>query len=67
MDGKLAAKWLKETYNIDYKESSILQQMHQIGLSHTRPSYVLANADKEKQAEFLEQLEAEKKTRKWGD
>ena len=30
--------------------------MERLGLSHTRPSYTLANADPEKQREFREEI-----------
>ena len=62
---KLAAAWVTKAYHIDYAESSMTQTLHRLGLSHTRPSYTLAKANKEKQAQFKAQLESEKKTVKW--
>lgn len=58
---KLASAWLEREHGVKYAESSILQQLYQLGLSYSRPSYTLASADKEKQAKFIEQLMAEKK------
>lgn len=62
---KLASAWLEKEFGIVYAESSMLQVLHQIGLSYSRPSYTLAKADKEKQWQFKEELDAEKKTDKW--
>ncbi|MBL1230057.1 transposase [Enterococcus sp. BWB1-3] len=61
----LASSWLKLTYGVEYAQSSMLQQLHQLGLSYSRPSDTMASADKEKQALFIKQLDAEKKTVKW--
>ena len=57
---KLAAAMVKNEFNIDYAESSMTQLLHRLGFSHTRPSYVLAKADKEKQVAFKALLEAKK-------
>lgn len=58
---KLASAWFKREFDITYAESSMLQVLHQIGLSYSRPSYTLAKANKEKQQQFKEELNAEKK------
>lgn len=58
---KLASAWLENEFGILYAESSMLQVLHQIGLSYSRPSYTLAKADKKKQWQFKEELKNEKK------
>lgn len=58
---KLAALWVEKEFGIVYKESSMLQQLHQLGLSYTRPTYTLAKADPEKQAAFQSTLKELKK------
>lgn len=58
---KLAARWVEEKFDIVYQESSMLQQLHQLGLSYTRPTYTLAKADPIKQEQFRKVLETKKK------
>lgn len=42
----------------------MLNLLHRIKLSYTRPTYSLAKADPEKQEKFREELESIKKTSK---
>jgi transposase len=39
--------------------------LKRLGLSYTRPTYVLAKADKQKQEQFIEEFNEVKKTSKW--
>ena len=46
----LVAKYIKREYGLDYTIRGITGILDRLGLSYTRPTYVLAKADKEKQA-----------------
>lgn len=58
---KLAAFWVKEKFDIAYQESSILQQLHPLGLSYIMPTYTLAKADPIKYRQFQDVLESQNK------
>lgn len=55
--------YIKEKFDIDMAISSVHVVMCRLGLSHTRPTYVLAKADKEKQEKFKDDFEELKKMR----
>lgn len=57
----LVREYIKNTYDIDFCISATHVVMKRLGLSHTRPTYVLAKADKEKQKQFLEDFDLLKK------
>lgn len=58
----LIAKYIKREYGFDYSIRGITLILDRLGLSYTRPTYVLANADKEKQEQFIEDFKKVKKT-----
>jgi transposase len=58
----LVVKYIKREYGLDYSIRGITGILDRLGLSYTRPTYVLANADKEKQAQFVKDFEKVKKT-----
>ena len=58
----LACKYVKDHYGITFSERGMRDVFYRLKLSYTRPTYVLAKADPQKQAEFLEKLEDIKKT-----
>ena len=58
----LACKYVKEHYGVTFSERGMRDVFYRLKLSYTRPTYVLAKADPQKQAEFLEQLEDTKKS-----
>jgi putative transposase len=58
----LVAKYIKREYSLDYTIRGITGILDRLGLSYTRPTYVLAKADKEKQALFVKDFEKLKKT-----
>jgi len=58
----LVVKYIKQEYGLDYSIRGITGILDRLGLSYTRPTYVLANADKEKQAQFVKDFEKVKKT-----
>ena len=52
-------------YGVTFSERGMRDVFYRLNLSYTRPTYVLAKADPQKQAEFLEKLEDIKKTPEW--
>lgn len=58
----LACKYVKDHYGVTFSERGMRDVFYRLNLSYTRPTYVLAKADPQKQAEFLERLEDIKKT-----
>ena len=61
----LACKYVKDHYGVTFSERGMRDVFYRLNLRYTRPSYVLAKADPQKQAEFLEKLEDIKKTPEW--
>ncbi len=62
----LLREWIYREWNIIYKDRAVLNILHRLGFSHTRPTYTLEKADEQKQQVFRETFETYKKTRKWG-
>lgn len=58
----LIGKYIKREYGYDYSIRGITGMLDRMGLSYTRPTYVLAKADKEKQEQFVQNFEKVKKT-----
>ena len=58
----LACKYVKDHYGVTFSERGMRDVFYRLNLSCTRPAYVLAKADPQKQAEFLEKLEGIKKS-----
>ena len=61
----LACQYVKDHYGVAFSERGMRDVFYRLHLSYTRPTYVLAKADPQKQAEFLEKLEDIKKTPEW--
>ena len=61
----LACKYVEDHYGVTFSERGMRDVFYRLNLSYTRPTYVLAKADPQKQAEFLEKLEDIKKTSEW--
>ena len=59
---KLACQWVLKEFGVQYSINGMLDVFHRLGLSYTRPTYVLAKADPKKQEQFKEDFEAIKKT-----
>jgi transposase len=57
----LVAKYIKQEYGCDYSIRGITKILDRLGLSYTRPTYVLAKADKQKQEQFVQDFENLKK------
>ena len=58
----LACKYVKDHYGVTFSERGMRDVFYRLNLSYTRPTYVPAKADPQKQAEFLEKLEGIKKS-----
>ena len=58
---KIACHWVFNEFGVQYKVSGMLDMFHRLKLSYTRPTYVLAKADPEKQEEFKKEFEDVKK------
>lgn len=59
---ELIAKYIKKEYGFDYSVRGVTGMLKRLGLSYTRPTYVLAKADKQKQEQFKEDFKKVKKT-----
>ena len=57
----LAVKWVKLNFEVEYSINGMLDLLHRIKLSYTRPTYTLAKADPEKQEAFKQEFEGLKK------
>jgi putative transposase len=62
---KIACLWVKREFDVQYAPNGMLEMFHRLNLSYTRPTYVLAKADPEKQEKFREEFEGVKKTLEW--
>jgi len=60
----LIGNYINREYGYDYSIRGITGMLARMGLSYTRPTYVLAKADKEKQEQFVNDFETIKKTLK---
>lgn len=54
-------QWVIKEFNISMSHRGIAYVLHRLNLSYTRPTYVLAKADKEKQEKFKNDFEVLKK------
>ena len=52
----LACKYVRDHYGVEFSERGMRDVFYRLNLSCTRPTYVLANANPQKQAEFVERL-----------
>ena len=57
----LIGKYIKREYGYKYSIRGITKMLDRMGLSYTRPTYVLAKADKQKQEQFIQDFEKFKK------
>lgn len=48
----LVKKWIGQQFGVKFSVRGVLRLLHHLGLSCTRPTYSLANADPQKQQEF---------------
>lgn len=59
---KIACFWILNEFGVKYSVNGMLDLFHRLNLSYTRPTYVLAKADPEKQEQFKEDFNGVKKT-----
>ena len=57
----LVQEYIHKKFNIDMCHSAVYVAMNRLNLSYTRPTYVLAKSDKEKQEKFKQDFEVLKK------
>jgi Transposase and inactivated derivatives len=60
-NANIARKWVSDNFHIEYSNRGMLQVLHRLNLSYTRPTYTLAKADEEKQEAFKQEFEGLKK------
>jgi putative transposase len=58
---KIACHWVYREFGVQYHVNGMLDMFHRLNLSYTRPTYVLAKADPNKQEQFKEDFEGVKK------
>ncbi len=61
---KIAREWIRREFGVEYHINGVLEMFYRLNLSYTRPTYVLANADPQKQEQFRQDFEEGKKTPK---
>jgi putative transposase len=59
---EIVKQYIEKEYGVKYCLSGVNAVLKRLNLSYTRPTYVLAKADKEKQDEFKKEFEGIKKT-----
>lgn len=57
----LVSKYIKQKYGFNYSIRGITKMLKRMDLTYTRPTYVLAKADKQKQEQFVEDFKEVKK------
>lgn len=59
---EIIRQWVINEFGIEMCHSGMAVVLHRLNLSYTRPTYVMAKADKEKQDQFKKDFESLKKT-----
>ena len=57
----LAKDWIEREFKVIFAARSVRELMHRLGLSYTKPTYTLANADPQKQEIFKQEFDEVKK------
>ena len=57
----LIKQWVIDSFGVEYSYTGMIDLLHRLNLSYTRPAYTLANADPQKQKEFKQEFELLKK------
>lgn len=60
-NANIARKWVSDNFQVEYSNRGMLQVLHRLNLSYTRPTYTLEKADPEKQEAFKQDFEVLKK------
>lgn len=61
-DSNIICQWVYANFKVHYSRSGMLDALHRLNLSYTRPTYTLNKANPEKQEEFKKDFEDLKKT-----
>ncbi len=56
-DSHIACEWVKINFGVKYSPRGMLDVLHRLNLSYTRPTYTLAKANPQKQEEFKKEFE----------
>lgn len=54
-------QWVFDNFGVQYSYTGMIDLLHRLNLSYTRPTYTLAKADPQKQEEFKQEFELLKK------
>ncbi len=54
-------QWIHDNFGVQYSYTGMIDVLHRLNLSYTRPTYTLAKADPQKQEEFKQEFELLKK------
>lgn len=57
----LLREWIHREFGVRYADRGVLNLLHRLGFSHTRPTYTLAKADPAKQEAFRDEFQDVKK------
>lgn len=60
-NANIARQWVSDNFGVDYSTRGMLDVLHRLNLSYTRPTYTLKKADSEKQKAFKKDFEVLKK------
>ena len=63
----LVRRFIKDPFDVKFSERGVRHLLYRLGFACTRPTYTLANADPEKQAEFRETFEQPRQRLLQGD
>jgi len=58
----IVQQWIKDNFNVEYSHRGTAEILYRLKLSFTRPTYILAKADPQKQEEFKQDFEVLKKS-----
>ena len=61
-DINIIKQWVENTFGVKYSYTGMIDAVHRLNLSYTRPTYTLAKADIKKQEFFKEEFQLLKKS-----
>ena len=54
---KIIRQWVFDNFEVEYSYTCMMDLLHRLNLSYTRPTYTLTKADFQKQEEFKQDFE----------
>jgi putative transposase len=57
----IVRQWVFDNFGVQYSYTGMIDLLHRLNMSYTRPTYTLAKADSQKQEEFKQEFELLKK------